>query len=219
MTRYKKQDPELTRRKFINVAMGTGAAVGTLSLVSALGIAKPVFRLTADKAPPLKGDVLVHADAAKYGQPVKPSELSELAVIAYPMGRNKDGSTVIRAGEPNNQVGVYKFEPSALQAPTKIDATDNGIVVYSNTCTHAGCFPKSVNNQFIVNCPCHSGQYEPRQGCKVIGGPPPKPMPQLGVKVEGEQLVLTSSFLTSPYGYKNDEEWEAYLKQAEELLA
>ncbi len=71
----------------------------------------------------------------------------------------------------------------------------------------------------IVNCPCHSGQYEPREGCRVLGGPPPKPMPQLGVKVQGDQLVLTSSFLTSPYGYKSDEEWEAYLKQAEELLA
>ena len=219
MTRYKKQDPEITRRKFINVAMGTGAGVGVLSLVSALGSAKPAFRLTAEKAPPLEGDVLVHADASKYGQPIKPSELSDIAIVAYPMGKTKEGTPVIRSGEPNNQIGVYKFEPAQLKAPTKIEDTDNGIVAYSNTCTHAGCFPISVQGSAIVNCPCHSGQYEPREGCRVLGGPPPKPMPQLGVKVQGDQLVLTSSFLTSPYGYKSDEEWEAYLKQAEELLA
>ena len=46
MTRYKKQDPEIKRCKFINAAMGTSAVVGVLILVSALGSSKPVFRLT-----------------------------------------------------------------------------------------------------------------------------------------------------------------------------
>lgn len=39
MTRYKRKDPEITRRKFINVAVGTTAAVGGVSFLSALGTA------------------------------------------------------------------------------------------------------------------------------------------------------------------------------------
>ena len=94
MTRYKKQDPELTRRKFINAALGGTAAVGTISLISTLGAAKPAFRLTPALAPPLAGDILVHADPSRYGKAVKVADLSEQLVRAWPQGKDKNGSPV-----------------------------------------------------------------------------------------------------------------------------
>ncbi|GGR69002.1 cytochrome Complex iron-sulfur subunit [Deinococcus seoulensis] len=220
MTRYKKQDPEITRRKFINVAMGTTAAVGTVSLVSALGTANPIFRLTPDKAPPVKGDVLVHASESKEGQPIKVSDLSDQLVRAWPMGKDKDGNNVIRKGDPNNILALYRFPKGQLVEPTKLDATVDGeIVAYSDICTHAGCSVSDSDQGDGMKCPCHSGQYDPKRGCKVTGGPPPRPLAQLPIKLEGEQLVVADFFATMPYPFLSETEWEKFKKEVEEQLA
>ena len=227
MTRYKKQDPEITRRKFINAALGAGAAVGTVSLVTTLGAAKPAFRLTVDKAPPQPGDILVHADASKEGQPIKISELSEQGVAAWPMGKDTEGNNVIRKTEPNNQLAVFRFEKGGFKEPgkdehaaLKLDGIIDGqIVAYSNKCTHAGCaVPNDPNDATKLFCPCHSGQYDVLQGCKVIGGPPPRSMPQLPIKLENDQLVVTETFVTAPYGFLNEADWEQYREQVKEIL-
>ncbi|GAA0513962.1 ubiquinol-cytochrome c reductase iron-sulfur subunit [Deinococcus depolymerans] len=220
MTRYKKQDPEITRRKFINVAMGTTAAVGTVSLVSALGTANPVFRLTPDKAPPVKGDVLVHAEESKEGQLIKVSELSDKLVRAWPMGKDKDGNNVIRKGEPNNILALYRFPKGQIVEPTKLDATVDGeIVAYSDICTHAGCSVSDSDQGDGMKCPCHSGQYDPKRGCKVIGGPPPRPLAQLPIKLEGDKLVVADFFASMPYPFLSEDEWEKFKKEVEEQLA
>ncbi|WP_221091258.1 QcrA and Rieske domain-containing protein [Deinococcus aquaedulcis] len=230
MTRYKKQDPEITRRRFVNAAMGGAAAVGTLGLVSALGGAKPALRITQDKAPPRAGDILVHADAAKEGQPIKVSELSEQGVSAWPMGKDENGRDVIRKGEPNNQLAVFRFEKSRFKEPEehgghaevvlKLEGiTESGIVAYSNKCTHAGCpVPNDPNDSTKLFCGCHSGRYDLLQGCKVVGGPPPRSMPQLPIKLDGDRLVVTETFVTAPFGYLNERDWEGYLQRVEEIL-
>lgn len=223
MTRYKKQDPEMTRRRFINTALGASAAVGGLSLVSTLGGANPVFRLTPQKAPPMEGDILVHADAAKYGQPVRVSELSDKLIRAWPMGKDDKGADVIRDGDPTSILAILRFPKGELKAPTNLEATVDGeIVAYGDRCTHAGC---NVDNgaapdgRNIMNCPCHSGQYEPREGCKVIGGPPSHPLPQLPIKLQGDTIVATGFFMSVPYGYNKEEDWEKYTQKVEELLS
>ena len=220
MTRYKKQDPEITRRRFINTALGASAAVGGLSLISTLGGANPVFRLTPEKAPPMEGDILVHADPAKFGQPIKVSELSEKLIRAWPQGKDpKTGAAVVRNGDPTSILAIYRFPKGELKEPTKLDATVDGeIVVYGNRCTHAGCNVED-GPKGIMNCPCHSGQYDAKRGCVVVGGPPEHPLPQLPVKVEGDQLVATGFFLSEPYGYHTEEDWQKYTEKVEELLS
>ena len=224
MTRYKKQDPEITRRRFINTALGASAAVGGLSLISTLGSANPVFRLTPKKAPPLKGDILVHADPAKFGQPVRVDELSaDKLVRAWPQGKDENGAPVIRDGDPTSILAIYRFPKGELKAPTNLEATvDCEIVAYGDRCTHAGCNVddgQGPGGRSIMNCPCHSGQYEPREGCRVIGGPPGHPLPQLPIKLEGDRLVATETFLSVPYGYNKEEDWEKYVQKVEELLS
>ncbi|MCP2015516.1 rieske iron-sulfur protein [Deinococcus sp. HSC-46F16] len=221
MTRYKRQDPEITRRKFINVAMGTTAAVGGVSLLSTLGAANPVFRLTADKMPPLEGDILVHAEESKEGRPIAISDLSTQLVRAWPMGKDENGADVIRKGDPNNILALYRFPQGQLIAPTNLEATVDGqVVAYSDICTHAGC---SVSDSDInagqMRCPCHSGEYDPKRGCIVVGGPPPKPLAQLPIRQDGERLVVTGFFLTPPYPYHNSEaEWNNVKQEVEEAL-
>ncbi|PNY81794.1 Rieske (2Fe-2S) protein [Deinococcus koreensis] len=221
MTRYKRQDPELTRRKFINAAMGGAAAVGGISLISTLGAAKPAFRLTPQLAPPLAGDIIVHSDPSRYGEPVKVSDLSEQLVRAWPAFKDEGGKLVVRDQDPTSVLAVYRFPKGQIVEPTNLEATIDGeIVAYGDRCTHAGCNVEDNKQQpGLMNCPCHSGQYDPKQGCKVIGGPPPHPLPQLPIKLEGEQLVVTGFFMSVPYGYSKEEDWKRYTEQVQEALS
>jgi len=219
MTRYKREDPEITRRKFINTALGATAAIGTVSLVSALGTANPVFRLTRDKMPPLKGDILVHASEDKEGQPITVAELGEKLVRAWPQGKDAQGQPLIRKGDPNNVLALYKFPKGQIVDPTNMDATIDGeIVAYSDICTHAGC-SVGDNDQQVgeMKCPCHSGQYDPKRACIVTGGPPPRRLAQLPIRLEGSNLVVADFFLENPYPF-NESEWEARKKAVEDLL-
>lgn len=220
MTRYKREDPEITRRKFVNTAFGASAAVGGLALISTLGGANPVFRLTRDKMPPAPGDILVHAAGDKAGQPVTVADLSEKLVRAFPQGKDKEGKPLIRNGDPNNVLAIFKFPKGQMGEPTKLDATIDGeIVAYSDVCTHAGCSVSDDDQKAgQMKCPCHSGQYDPLHGCKVVGGPPPKPMPQLPIKLDGDKLVVSGFFLASPYGF-TESEWEERKKAVEDALA
>lgn len=220
MTRYRKQDPELTRRRFINAAMGTTATVGIVSLVGVLGTANPVFRLTRDKMPPVEGDILVHASASKEGEIIKASELSEQLIRAWPMGKDKEGNNLIRKGDPNNVVALYRFAKGELVEPTHLDATIDGeIVAYSDICTHAGCSVSDDDQtEGQMKCPCHSGQYDPKRGCIVVGGPPPRALAQLPIRQDGENLVVAGFFLENPYPF-TETEWEARKEAVKAQLA
>ncbi|MFC6618735.1 ubiquinol-cytochrome c reductase iron-sulfur subunit [Deinococcus radiophilus] len=216
MTRYKIKDPELTRRRFINMAMGATATVGTVSLLGTLGGAHPVFRLTEDKKPPMEGDILVHADPAKEGTPITMAELSETQVTAWPMGTDADGNQIIRKGEPNNLLALYRTLP-ALSGEAVIEATIDGeVVAYSDICTHAGCPVPDAKDGTGMFCPCHSGQYSPTEGGIVAGGPPPHKLAQLPIVAEGDSIKVSGFFLTHPYPYTDDATWEATKQAAEE---
>jgi arsenite oxidase small subunit len=76
---------------------------------------------------------------------------------------------------------------------------DKDIVAFSNICQHLGCFygfvpPKGsppCNKSYKASssegyCCCHGSQFDFVQGAKVIGGPAPRPVPQ--VKLEYDEL-------------------------------
>ncbi|WP_407570086.1 ubiquinol-cytochrome c reductase iron-sulfur subunit [Deinococcus altitudinis] len=204
MTKYVRQDPELTRRKFITAAMGTTVGVGAVSLLTIVGAVKPADTLTPEKRLPSKGDVLVYADPAKNGAPVALADIKEGQVVyAFPKGK-VGGTDVVKNGVTRNQLIIAKFPPSQLKAPTNLAATDQGIVVYSRQCMHLGCaveikpYPSKGLQEAAV-CPCHGGVYDLTQGARVVDGPPPAPVPQLPIKVVGGQVVVQDTFLSLPY--------------------
>lgn len=68
--------------------------------------------------------------------------------------------------------------------------TENGrdYVALSNICTHLGCRVRWIAEQTQFFCPCHNGVFD-KDGA-VISGPPPRPLDQYQVKVEGNQLYI-----------------------------
>ncbi|WP_425145487.1 ubiquinol-cytochrome c reductase iron-sulfur subunit [Deinococcus sp.] len=219
MTKYVRQDPEISRRRFINVAMGTTAGVGALSLLSIVGGVKPADLLTPEKRLPSKGDVLVYADAAKNGAPVALADIQVGKVVfAFPKGK-VGNADVIKNGLARNQLIIAKFAEGQLKAPTDLKGTDQGIVVYSRQCMHLGCavevkpYP-SKNLQEAAVCPCHGGVYDLTQGARVADGPPPAPLAQLPIKVVGGQVVVQDFFQSLPYDI-TEAEFTAQKKELE----
>ena len=58
---------------------------------------------------------------------------------------------------------------------------------FSAVCTHLQCIVGTVSGGKIL-CPCHGSMYSIKDG-SVVGGPAPKPLPKISVKVEGANIV------------------------------
>jgi Rieske Fe-S protein len=113
-----------------------------------------------------------------------------------PTFRRKRQEKWIRLGE------VDQFDP---ETPTKVDFVDSvndawvegrrlrsvwiytedgeKFTVYNGRCTHLGCNYALDAEKKVFRCPCHTGFFDLKTGT-VLGGPPPRPLDTLAVKVE-----------------------------------
>ncbi|MGE5892661.1 MAG: ubiquinol-cytochrome c reductase iron-sulfur subunit, partial [bacterium] len=69
-----------------------------------------------------------------------------------------------------------------------INRPDKGLIALSKVCTHLGCLVEYDGEGRRIVCPCHAGIYD-LEG-NVLSGPPPKPLPRLLLRVEGENIVI-----------------------------
>jgi len=59
---------------------------------------------------------------------------------------------------------------------------------FSAICTHLGCIVKWDPATQKILCPCHAGAFGPDG--KVLGGPPPRPLPEYEVVRVGNELKV-----------------------------
>ena len=72
----------------------------------------------------------------------------------------------------------------------------DGVVAYSAICPHTGC--EVVNwsaDRQILECPCHNSQYDPKAGARVIGGPSPRGLAALPLRVADGKLTVARPFI------------------------
>ena len=58
---------------------------------------------------------------------------------------------------------------------------------FSSTCTHMRCQVTGISGGRIT-CPCHGSSYSIADG-SVQGGPAPRPLPKVAIKVEGDEVL------------------------------
>jgi len=119
-----------------------------------------------------------------------------LRAFFSPTFRHERTAKWIRLGE------VDQFDP---EVPTKIDFVDTvtdawvetrrlrnvwvytedgeQFTVYNGRCTHLGCNYSFDEQENVFRCPCHTGFFEVKTGV-VLGGPPPRSLDILEVRVE-----------------------------------
>ena len=169
-------------------AVGAISAVGIGLLLSGTS---PTHGEPADERP-REGDLLTAADGAG------PLALETVMVgarptLAWPLDPATD---TVRSGSRLNKLLVVRLDPASLDDITRTRAAD-GIVAYSAICPHAGCEVTGWADQ-VLECPCHSSHYNPREAGAVIDGPTQRPLPALPLKIDNGKLVVAKPFTSRP---------------------
>ncbi|KZK73589.1 MAG: cytochrome B6 [Pelodictyon luteolum] len=86
---------------------------------------------------------------------------------------------------PVNTGKIYAFNKDKV-----IVINDNGkLTACSAVCTHLGCLVRWEDKDNEIFCPCHGAKYT--QLGEIISGPQPLPLAPYGVRVEGEDLIIS----------------------------
>jgi rieske iron-sulfur protein len=186
-----------TRRRFtlgVLIASAAGAFGSLFALLKELVPEKKGGGYVATLKP---GDKLVYARGNNMGDVLQASALKVGdAVLAFPAGKSSN---------PANLVQLIRLKEAEFKPPTRFDLTDRGFVAYSAICTHLGCTVSWERNQqtpaaSLTECLCHNSIFDPARGAKVLGGPAPIPLAQIGVKVADDGSLIFTSDFTGPIG-------------------
>ncbi len=183
----------ISRRRFTLAMLLASLAGGFGSLFGLLKVLTPGKAGGGYATTIMPGDVLVYAEGGNAGASIMASSMKAGdAVLAYPSGKSSN---------PANLVQLIKLDEAAFKPPTDISLTDKGFAAYSAICTHLGCTVSWTRNAespdaSVTECHCHGSIFNPAQGAKVMGGPAPIPLSQIGVKVGHDgTLAFTSDFI------------------------
>jgi len=187
----------LTRRRFTLGMLIASVAGAFGSLVALLKVLAPEKKGGGYATTIKPGDGLIYAQGGNAGSPIMASSMKAgEALLAYPTGKSSN---------PANLVQLIKLEENAFKPPTDIALTDQGFVAYSAICTHLGCTVSWTANRespvsSFTECYCHNTTFNPAQGAKVMGGPAPIPLAQIGVKVMQDGTLAFTSDFNGPIG-------------------
>jgi rieske iron-sulfur protein len=118
-------------------------------------------------------------------------------ILVWPM---EPATKLIRNGSRLNKVLLLRLDPATLAGATSGHAAD-GVVAYTAICPHTGCDVTGwLTDQKLLECPCHSSQYDPREAGTVIAGPAPRALPALPLKIVDGKLAVAKPF-TSRVGF------------------
>ena len=89
-------------------------------------------------------------------------------------------------------VGEVKlFSYPTTEDPCILVRTAPGrFVAYSQKCTHLSCAVYYAREQNRLECPCHEGYFSIEDG-GVLQGPPPRPLPRVVLRRDGNNLIAT----------------------------
>jgi cytochrome b6-f complex iron-sulfur subunit len=76
---------------------------------------------------------------------------------------------------------------------------EDGLMAYYWKCTHLGCTVPWAEDEGQFHCPCHGSLFN-RQGL-VVGGPAPKPLQIMEVKIEGDNVIVNTGKIIDRFGY------------------
>jgi Rieske Fe-S protein len=89
---------------------------------------------------------------------------------------------------------LLRVDPNEIAEAERSRAAD-GIVAFSAICTHYGC-PVTGLDQTERNlaCKCHGSIFDPRNNADVVGGPAPRRLAALPLKLEDGELRVAGGF-------------------------
>lgn len=83
--------------------------------------------------------------------------------------------------------GIVEFEYQGTPC-SLLQLEDGSYRALSRVCTHFGCIISWEPEDEHFRCPCHAGFFAPTG--EVLSGPPPSPLPQLEVEIDGKEIFV-----------------------------
>lgn len=175
---------------------GCGAASRRDVVAGGLGLALAPGAALAQQDPatlrPRAGDYLVRQDDP-VGKPLTAADLSLHTEQVFAWAVDPADKTV-RKGSRLNGIILTRYESAELTDETRARAAE-GIVAYTQICTHNGCDVSAwIAAERLVMCACHFTKFDPRDAARVIEGPAPRALPALPLKVEDGRLVVAKAY-------------------------
>lgn len=109
---------------------------------------------------------------------LKPPKQGEVEVSSVKVGKlaeiEKDSGRIIKFGT----------KPVIL-----VRSAEGELHAFSATCTHLDCTVQYRKDFGVIWCACHNGKYD--LNGRNISGPPPKPLDEFRVVVQGEEVLIS----------------------------
>jgi Rieske Fe-S protein len=64
------------------------------------------------------------------------------------------------------------------------------VVAFSAVCSHLSCAVLWIRESGRIECPCHDGIFDPRNG-SVVAGPPPRPLTRIRIEEREDGIFAT----------------------------
>jgi len=96
---------------------------------------------------------------------------------------------------------LVRMNEADIKSQQEIDWSYQGIVAFSQICTHVGC-PVALYEQQTHHmlCPCHQSTFDLSDDGRVIFGPAARSLPQLPITVNADGYLVARSDFTQPVG-------------------
>ncbi len=115
-------------------------------------------------------------------------------IIGYlwpPSRASGGGSGRVQVGTTADfPAGQGKVVPVNDKPVIVVNTAQGGVKAFSAICTHLGCIVEWDQGRQFILCPCHDGRFNPVNGA-IISGPPPAPLPELALTVEGDAIYVS----------------------------
>jgi cytochrome b6-f complex iron-sulfur subunit len=89
-----------------------------------------------------------------------------------------------------NTVGGSVYSNNVIVVRIGSPLNVSSFIALSQACTHQGCTVSYDNTNSNFVCPCHHGVFD--KSGNVISGPPPSPLTQYKISLNGNILAITS---------------------------
>ena len=80
--------------------------------------------------------------------------------------------------------GAVGFTAPQVGPAALLHLSNDEVVAYGRTCTHAGCLVGYDQSSELLVCPCHGAEFDPSKHAEPIAGPAPDPLPAINVIVD-----------------------------------
>lgn len=102
-----------------------------------------------------------------------------------------EGESIVEASGLKPGSALPFTDPESGEQAVLLRLESGEFAAYSAVCTHRQCIVTYDGEEDTLECPCHGSIFDPANGAVVLGGPAPKPLPEISVEVKDGKVVRT----------------------------